>query len=67
MHIYFSYTYVKFYSCSQKDLLCQKSASAKLIWKSFSEEMSKFKIFTIGPFYESSLKQLLDEKDCDLE
>ena len=70
MHI-FSYTYVKFYSCSQKDLLFQKSPSAKLFWKSFSEKNVKIqnwtKRFIIGPFYESSLKQLLDEKDCDLE
>jgi hypothetical protein len=72
MHIYFSYTYVKFYSYSQKDLLCQKLASAKLFWKSigshFLKKCQNSKFFIIGPFYEISLKPLLDDnKDYDLE
>jgi len=48
-----------------------KVGVSKLFCKSFSEKSVKIqnwrKKFIIVPFYESSLKQLLDEKDYDLE
>ena len=55
----------------QSFILAPKRTYSYKTRKSFSEKNVKIqnwrKKFIIGPFYESSLKQLLDKKGYDLE